>query len=94
MSIYVDWRTTSHPFGRYWFAVDRVVVVKPQNVLQLHLRILRLVNLRILRLVNLKMLRLVHHIILRLVYLRILRLVHRKMKLGLVHLEKYILSMN
>ena len=86
MSIYVDWRTTSHPFGRYWFAVDRVVVVKPQNVLQLHLRILRLVNLKILRLVNLKML--------RLVYLRILRLVHRKMKLGLVHLEKYILSMN
>jgi hypothetical protein len=71
MSIYVDWRTTSHPFGRYWFAVDRVVVVKPQNVLQLHLRILRLVHLRILRLVNLKILRLVNFII--------LRLVHRKM---------------
>ena len=45
MSVYVDWRTTSHPFGRYWFAVDRAVVLKPQNVLQLHLRILRFVYL-------------------------------------------------
>jgi hypothetical protein len=78
MSIYVDWRTTSHPFGRYWFAVDRVVVVKPQNVLQLHLRILRLVNLKILRLVN----------------FRILRLVHRTMELGLVNLEKDVFNID
>jgi len=86
MSIYVDWRTTSHPFGRYWFAVDRVVVVKPQNVLQLHLRILRLVHHIILRLVNLK--------ILRLVNFRILRLVHRTMELGLVNLEKDVFNID
>ena len=40
-NVYVDWRNTSHPFGHYWFAVDRVFVQRPQNVLLLQLRILR-----------------------------------------------------
>ena len=41
VSVYVDWRSSSQPFGHYWFAVDKVIVVRPQNLLQLQLRVLR-----------------------------------------------------
>ena len=41
VSVYVDWRTSSQPFGHYWFAVDGAVVVRPRNILQLQLKVLR-----------------------------------------------------
>jgi len=39
--VYVDWSKQSHVFGHYWFLIEHVEMIKPQNSLTFNIKVLR-----------------------------------------------------